>query len=199
MSRIWYILGKSASGKDSIYKELIKDEALNLKPVVLYTTRPMREGEKDKVDYNFIDEDMVAKLEAEGKVIEKRVYQTVHGPWTYMTCAQPLVDGDMIAIGTPESYEKIRNYYPEGVVVPIYIEVPDDVRLMRAIKREQTQSKPSYEEVCRRFLADSVDFSEDKLNALNISRRFCNDDFDRCLNDIRSAMKTGEAYGYKDK
>ena len=44
MPEIAFIMGKSASGKDKIYKNLIEDESLKLNTVILYTTRPMRAG-----------------------------------------------------------------------------------------------------------------------------------------------------------
>lgn len=52
MAEIFCILGKSASGKDSIYKKLLEDPTLDLTPVIPYTTRPMREGEREGVDYH---------------------------------------------------------------------------------------------------------------------------------------------------
>ncbi|MDI9488375.1 MAG: guanylate kinase, partial [Bacillota bacterium] len=42
MSKIYIIMGKSASGKDTIYKKLLEHKQLNLKNVVTYTTRPIR-------------------------------------------------------------------------------------------------------------------------------------------------------------
>lgn len=44
--KVFYIIGKSSSGKDTIYKRLLSET--NLKPIVPYTTRPM-EKEKGKV------------------------------------------------------------------------------------------------------------------------------------------------------
>ena len=38
MGKIYYLMGKSASGKDHIYENLIQETALDLKPFVLYTT-----------------------------------------------------------------------------------------------------------------------------------------------------------------
>ena len=37
MGKIYYLMGKSASGKDHIYEHLIQETALDLKPFVLYT------------------------------------------------------------------------------------------------------------------------------------------------------------------
>ena len=54
MGKIYYLMGKSASGKDHIYENLIQETALDLKPFVLYTTRPIRSGEQDGREYFFM-------------------------------------------------------------------------------------------------------------------------------------------------
>ena len=60
-------MGKSSSGKDTIYKRLLSDETLSLRKIVTYTTRPIRVGETEGVEYFFINEDKVSKLSEEGK------------------------------------------------------------------------------------------------------------------------------------
>ena len=69
MGKIFYIMGKSASGKDKIYSRLAGNKELNLKKLVLYTTRPIRDGEKDGVQYYFTDERRLQEFETAGKVI----------------------------------------------------------------------------------------------------------------------------------
>ncbi len=187
MGRIFCLMGKSASGKDTIYKELLKIERLKLKKIVPYTTRPIRANEKDGVQYNFTDEQTLQRLQQENKVIECRSYDTVHGVWYYFTVDdnQVALDKyDYLIIGTPESYVSTREYYGKEVVVPIYIELDDGVRLERALNRERKQSNPKYEEMCRRFLADAKDFSEKNLSNAEIVNRFYNDDLDSCIGKI---------------
>ena len=87
-----------------------------------------------------------------------------------------LKSNDYLIIGTVESFVKIRDYYGEDVVLPIYIEVDDGLRLSRALERERQQASPKYEEMCRRFLADQQDFSEDNLKAARVSNLFNNDE-----------------------
>ena len=67
------------------------------------------------------------------------------------------------------------------MVVPLYIELEDGERLSRALKREKEQKTPKYQELCRRFLADSEDFSEEKLKKLNIQTRYENINMEQCL------------------
>ena len=78
-------MGKSATGKDTIYKKLLSREDIDLKKVVMYTTRPIRKGEKEGVEYHFVDEDKLNKLKKQGKIIEHRSYDTIHGKWHYFT------------------------------------------------------------------------------------------------------------------
>ena len=79
MGKIFYIMGKSASGKDKIYSRLAGNKELNLKKLILYTTRPVRDGEEDGVQYYFTDDQKLKEFEEAGKVIESRAYNTVYG------------------------------------------------------------------------------------------------------------------------
>lgn len=191
MGKIYCMMGKSSSGKDTLYKMLLEDEALSLKTVVPYTTRPMRAGERDGVEYYFCDEARLMELEAAGKVIELRAYDTVHGVWKYFTVNDHQVEDenqDYLLIGTLESYQKLRDYFGKERVVPIYIEVEDGERLERALQRERLQEKPRYEEMCRRFLADAADFSEEKLYDAQITIRFENHNLKETEQNIRNYM-----------
>ncbi|MBQ8278727.1 MAG: guanylate kinase [Roseburia sp.] len=196
MSKIYYMMGKSSTGKDTLYKRIFSDVNLQLKTVIPYTTRPIREGEQDGVEYFFCDAAKVEELEEAGKVIERRDYNTVHGIWTYFTVDDgqiDLVNQDYLIIGTLESYHKIRDYYGKEFLVPIYIEVEDGERLQRALNREKEQAVPKYEEMCRRFLADAKDFSEENLKAAEITKRFVNRDLDETEAEIKAYIKEMKA------
>lgn len=178
MGRIFYVMGKSSSGKDTIFEELSKREELGLRNIVLYTTRPIRAKETDGVQYHFVDEEKLHEFERADRIIELRAYHTVQGIWKYATVDDGQIDlehFDYLAIGTLVSYEKMQEYFGADMLVPIYIEVSDDIRLERALKRERKQAAPDYEEICRRFLADSRDFSEENIRKAGIEKRFCND------------------------
>ena len=192
MGKIYIVMGKSATGKDTIYKRLLESSELVLKTAVMYTTRPIRRSEVDGVEYYFVDEATLTKLEMDNKIIEHRAYDTVHGVWHYFTVNDGQINlaiADYLMIGTLETYSQIRKYFGEEKVVPIYIEVEDGVRLQRAIKREQKQEQPNYAEMCRRFLADDEDFSEDNLKKHGIIKRYQNNDINICLQEVISDIK----------
>ena len=117
MGNIYCLMGKSASGKDTIYNRLLAMERLHLRRVVPYTTRPMRSGETDGQTYVFCTEQQVADFEAAGKIIELRAYHTMYGIWKYFTADDGqicLAESDYLMIGTLEAYEQIRDYFWHG-------------------------------------------------------------------------------------
>ena len=191
MGKIFCLMGKSNSGKDTIFKELMKDKGLELKAIVSYTTRPIRSNECNGREYYFIDEITLEKYRNEGKVIEERNYYLVHGVWYYCTIDDKQVDiekNNYLLIVTLEAYKDIALYFGEENVIPFYIELDDGVRLERALKREREEKSPNYDELCRRFLADSKDFSHEKLKACNINKSYVNDNLSECINTIKKDM-----------
>ncbi len=181
-------MGKSTSGKDTIYKDLIRNEAFALKKVVPYTTRPMRDGEADGVQYFFKTEEQYLELKNAKRIIEERTYHTNYGPWRYFTADDGQIDlksGNYLMIGTIESYCSIRDYFGKEFVEPILIDVDARIRLERAMNREAEQENPKYDEMCRRFLADEEDFSEEKIKEAEIEKRFYNNaEIKDCINEI---------------
>lgn len=191
MGKIFCLMGKSSSGKDTIFNKLKIDEELNLKAIVPYTTRPKRNNEIDGVTYYFINKSLLDEYEAKGKVIEQRVYNTVNGDWYYCTIDDGNVDlekNNYIVIITLEAYTKLERYFGKENIVPIYITVDDYIRLQRALERERKQENPNYDEMCRRFLADSIDFSEDKLKNCEINRYYNNTELELCLLEIKEEI-----------
>ncbi len=190
MGKIYYVMGKSSSGKDTIYKHLTAEYS-RFHTIVPYTTRPVREGERNGVEYYFADDVCLEKMRRDGKIIEERSYNTECGIWTYFTADDGQIDlsrYDYLMIGTLESYQALGQYFGEDALVPLYIEVEDGERLSRALAREKKQVHPRYAEMCRRFLSDEKDFSEDNLRRAGITRRFENNDLSECLAEIESYL-----------
>ena len=207
MGKIFVVMGKTSSGKDTVYKRVLDTLTLNQgarapKTVVIYTTRPMRPGETNGVEYFFATEEELQTLREEGKVIEERCFHTVHGPWYYFTVNDGQIDlenNSYLMINTLAGFESNRNYYrkeevsstgTDEKVVPIYIEADPKDRLLRYINRESLQKNPNYKEVCRRFLADEEDFAEEKLQDLGITKRYFNQDLEHCCKEIEADITT---------
>ncbi len=195
MSKIYYIIGPSSSGKDTLYKRILAEDLLHLHRVTMYTTRPIRRGEQEGVEYHFVDEARYNELVESGTVIESRVYDTIHGLWYYFTVddqSVSLENYDYLMIGVVDSFEKTREYYGADKVIPIYIDVEDGIRLQRALTRETKQAQPKYKEMCRRYLADIEDFSRERLEQAGIHRMFHNVDLEECIQEIVGYIKENQ-------
>lgn len=176
MGFLFVFMGKSATGKDTLYRHIMEKHK-ELKPVITYTTRPIRSGETEGKEYHFVTVEQLEKWKRQQRVVECRCYQTVKGPWYYFTLDDGQIDfsqGNSCMISTLEGYEQIRRFYGKERVIPLYIQVPDILRIERSLAREKEQETPCVAEVCRRFLADEEDFCEDNLERLGISQRIEN-------------------------
>lgn len=187
MGKIFCLIGKSSCGKDTIYKQILAEGNLPLKTLVSYTTRPIRNGETDGIEYYFLTDDRQKVLEQEGKIIELRAYDTVHGIWKYFTVNDHQINLERynyLVIGTLESYIKLKDYFGDDKLIPLYIEVDSGERLQRALDRERNQQEPKYAELCRRFLADEADFSTEHLAQAGITEIFHNDNLNDCAQKL---------------
>lgn len=196
MSKLIYIMGKSSSGKDTIYSKI--KERVTTNSYVPYTTRPMRQNEQEGREYFFINKERFNELEKENKVMESRTYKVINKQgekdlWTYATIddEQWKKRGDFLSIGTLESYVCILQYLKEHPekdiqILPVYIQISEEERRRRATLREQQQVTPNYEEMERRLAADNKDFSEEKLKEAGITsaQTFENYDLEKCVGQI---------------
>ena len=195
MAKIICLLGKSCSGKDTIYKKLLADESLGLVPFVTYTTRPKRAGEQEGREYHFTDEQGFEALQKEGRVIEDRTYDTVYGLWRYFTVDDGTFDKNgrnvIAASGTIPAYLKLRDHFGAENTCPIMIETDDGIRLERAMRREKKQEAPRYKEMCRRFITDSEDFDDEKMKAAGVDNVFMNnEDLDKCIREVSDFIRS---------
>lgn len=188
MGKLFCLIGKSGSGKDTVFKKLMSDTELSLTSVVTYTTRPRRDNEKNGVEYNFITNEELMRFRDAGKIIEMRKYDTVKGVWYYCTIDDGIIDltkGDYLTIATLEGFTELKKRFGTNAL-PLYITVNDGERLSRVLSREKAQHSPDYYELCRRFLADRDDFCERRLAEAGIVRKFSNDDLLKCVAEIKS-------------
>ena len=201
MTYIFCVIGKSSTGKDTVFDLLLNDETLSLQKIVTYTTRPIRAGEEDGREYYFVDEGEEERLSLDGKIIEKRSYDTVYGKWDYFTVDDGQIEvsedrsKSYIVIATLESFSKLRDFYKNATVVPIYIYVEDGIRLQRALDREKSQKVHRYDEMCRRYLGDMKDFSDEKLKECGIEHYFENEDSQRTADEISSYIRSVQRGG----
>ena len=78
MGKIYYMMGKSSSGKDTLFRGDSGTVSRSFEPVIPYTTRPIREGEENGVRVSFSSKrSRWQSLRRQAEVIEMRAYHTV--------------------------------------------------------------------------------------------------------------------------
>ena len=158
--KIFVILGKSNTGKSTIFKELmnlIKVNNDDIKLLKSCTTRPKREEDNQDNEYEFVDKYCFTKEYHDNNILEYATYETVYGHWFYFTRKSDLVHDKYIKIINPSGLSQIRESATKlGYdVVAFHITSHNDIRMKRALSRNDGLSR---EEVERRFIEDEKDF-----------------------------------------
>ena len=146
------LMGKSGAGKDYFQNITCETHPLMFHKIISCTTRPIRDNEKDGVDYNFIPlEDFTRKV-LHNKMLEATEFRN----WFYGTPIDALsLEKINIGVFNPDGVRKLLKD-PRLNVIVIEIVADDKVRLMRALTRQES---PDCAEICRRFFTDKEDFS----------------------------------------
>ena len=168
MKYLFIVMGKSGAGKDTVLNRILEDDTLKLNKVIPFTTRAIRDGEVEGVNYNFITDEEFNTLLEDNKVLEYREYNYAWGPIKYGTMEDAdLVNSNSIMVNTLAGCKSIMEHYKDCkslCVIPIYISVPNYERLLRSLQRESNaKSDKAVYEFCRRLIADEEDFSEEKV------------------------------------
>ena len=149
------LIGKSCSGKDSVAKILC---SMGYSRVATCTTRPMRTGEIDGVDYYFISQSEFMNMIEKGDFAEYREYETEKGLWLYGSRINDYKYAtEKVIILTPEGLVNIRKKYPNLPIIAIYLAVPNK-ELKRRMMSRANISGEDIKEVKRRYKADKKDF-----------------------------------------
>ena len=140
MGKLFFLMGKSASGKDTVYQRLMADPALPLKPVVPYTTRPAREGEKEEVEYHFVTREAFEQLIAQDAVLEHAEYCGNY----YGTPKQPILDhdaaGDIVILEIEvQGARQVMEKLPQAV--SLFIAPPDLEVLEHRLRKRGTEEE----------------------------------------------------------
>lgn len=157
MKKIITLTGCSASGKDTLLNMIIWYNK-NILPIISTTTRPMRKGEKEGVNYYFKD-----KIDLDS-LIEYREYKTVNGIYFYGIEKKEIENklkqsNTLIVILDYRGLKTMREYCLKNniKIESYYIQVPLKTRLYRSLKREELEypDDEHYLEICRRAIADN--------------------------------------------
>lgn len=163
---ITIFFGKSASGKDTFLKKKVSE---GFKPIVSYTTRPMRDGEVDGVDYHFIDKATFDEYVRKGIIFESRSYNTLVGGeqdiWYYGSPSLDASKDDYVGVLDIGGIKSYLQYYNTKDITLIYVMVSDD-----ELRKQRAMGRGGFDESewNRRLKDDNVKFSSDTLKELSL-------------------------------
>lgn len=176
------ILGKTASGKDTILNELVKH---GFRKMITYTTRPTRPGEMQDKTYHFISEDEFLEMVRKGLFLEYKPYETVNGTWYYGSLIKDYkkADDDTVVILNPDGYKD----FLEKINLPhksIYLYSNNNSIKERLIKRGDKK-----EEAERRLKQDNADFNGIENMVDKILYNNSNDNIENIVNKILTYLR----------
>ncbi|MDX5438893.1 MAG: guanylate kinase [Alteromonadaceae bacterium] len=172
---LFVISAPSGAGKTSLVAEMLRQDS-QLGVSVSHTTRPMRTGEQDGVNYHFVSRDEFEAMIAEGDFLEHadvfgNYYGTSHA-WVRETLA---TGQDVILEIDWQGAEQVRRLVPECVSIFI---VPPSAEVLRERLIGRGTDAPV---VIERRLAEA---EEECRHAAEFDYLVVNDDFGVALADL---------------
>ena len=184
------IMGKAGSGKDTLLKALLQELTFTniARPIISCTTRPIREGEVDGVDYHYLTKEQFTDQVLNGDMLEATVFNN----WCYGTSLTNLSQNHLnIGVFNPEGVEILRDNTHINLFV-IYIQADDKTRLLRQLNRE---GNPDCHEIVRRFGTDETDFNDEVINYIQPDLYVANGDgvdIHNIAKQIAAAWESGQ-------
>lgn len=165
MNKFIILCGKSASGKDTALNMMVANNIAS--PIVSYTTRPMRDGEVDGVNYHYVSKEAFLEMQDNGEMIESRAYDTlvdnIPETWHYGVREFSSVGGTYVIILDLQGIEDFRNHVGHDNCAIFYLDLNDEIRKSRCVNRGDYNEA----EWNRRLIDDEKEFNIDKLNSLS--------------------------------
>ena len=146
------LTGMSGSGKDTILKDMVRQQP-TIHKCILTTTRPIREGELDNIDYHFVSD---ADFENDNYIYTQCFEVKPGVVWKYGLSKAEL-EGHEISAAVLTPYALNSGDFGDITVSEWFIGADDKTRLLRQLNRED---QPNCYEICRRFISDKKDFED---------------------------------------
>lgn len=184
MGKLFCIIGKFASGKDTVCN-IIKNKMPHLTHFVGYSSMPSDTPED--ASYRFVSQDEINKIKTQNKIICSRTKENGGDMWESVIVDDGTVDfskGSYVSIRDPFEVQSLKDYYGSDKVVTIMLTVNDGIRMIRAISREMTKVTPNYKAVCEKFLDDEKDFDN-----IVPDYAFLNENVFECVDEIQKTIR----------
>lgn len=189
MQRIFVIAGPTNTGKDTIMKRLLQIPELNLTKIVTSTSRPIRSGETDGVDYHFYTKDEFERKIKNGDFFEyayvHRDYKGIEKSSIYNDISK---NKDILLQVDIQGYKSLKSKldFTKYKLVGIFISPPSMDELIRRMKLRGTETEP--EEIKVRLKNAEFEIANKDI----FDYQVVNDNLDVCINEISNIIKNNQ-------
>ena len=172
------LIGKTASGKDTISNKLISE--YGYKKLITYTTRPIRKGEINDVTYHFVSDKEFKQKIKNNFFAEYKSYNTEFGTWYYGTALEDLKKSDdkTLIILTPQGYRDIKDKLSNKSTT-VYVQAS-----RHTIRKRLANRGDNPHEAKRRLKHDNDDFKGIKKEVDIVIKNNLHSDINKVTNDI---------------
>jgi len=185
--KLFVITAPSGAGKTSLIDAIMQADP-SLKISVSYTTRPPRPGEKDGVDYHFVDEREFLAMRDRGEFLESAEVHGNHYGTSKKVILEALARGDHLILEIDwQGAQQVRRLYPEAV--GIFILPPSLEELERRLRGRGQDA----EEVIRRRLENA---REELSHRDEFKYAIINKDFDAARHELAEIIRKERAHPY---
>ena len=176
---LFIVSAPSGAGKTSLLKRLLQlDE--NIRVSVSHTTRPMRPGERDGIDYHFVQHDLFMRMVEEGAFLEHaRVFDNHYGTAEAALRTQLQQGRDVVLEIDWQGARQVRKRFADAVSV--FILPPDRDTLRQRLSSRGQDSEQTIERRMRDAVSEMSHYAEYDYLLLN-------DDFEQALHQLRSVV-----------
>ena len=167
--KILFLCGKGGTGKDSVMGFLVRKYPDIFERFVITTTRPMRDGEVDGVDYHFCTREDFSRKVVNNEFCIVEYYNVVNGNSNYYGVGDIPNSSDKVYVlcGTNTQYDKLKARYG-GRVIGVYLYNTAYTSLTRMLSRLRDRKESNVLEACRRVLSDSQDYMYIDFNSFDL-------------------------------
>lgn len=164
MGKIFVIMGKSSTGKDSLLNLMVEQ---GYKRVVSHCSRPKRSNEIANRDYHFVKYQQMVDMIDNNEFVETRSYNVVDNQiWLYGISKNEIdlnSDNNYISVVDGQGFKTLREYYGKENVIGIYLWISNRERLLRSLNRCKLDDKAVLE-IIRRFKDDDEVFTKEVIS-----------------------------------